>query len=84
MKAGTLHKFIVEANKASGTTYQWQVSENGGKTWRNFYEKKTAVTNQLFFTLTKDMNNWKLRCIVRNGNEKVSSTAVTVKVNLTT
>ena len=79
--ADTLTKFRVETNLTSGNTYQWQVSEDGGKTWRDFTEKKTAKTQQLYFTITEAMHTWRLRCVVTNGSEKTVSNAVTITIN---
>ena len=78
----TLTAFTVEVNKPDGASYQWQVSEDNGKTWRDFTEKQTAKTKKLNFTITAAMNNWQLRCVVKNGSETVTSSAVMIKVNL--
>ena len=73
VEAGQLHKFIVEVNLTSGTTYQWQVKESDSAAWRNFTEKKTALTKQLWFTVTENMHMWRFRCIVKNGTQSVIS-----------
>ena len=78
--ADQLHKFIVEVNLTSGNTYQWQVSEDGGKTWRDFSEKKTSLTKQLWFTVTEAMHGWQFRCRVKNGSDTVWSTPFTVYI----
>ena len=80
MAADQLHKFIVEVNLTSGNTYQWQVSEDGGKTWRDFSEKKTSLTKQLWFTVTEAMHGWQFRCRVKNGSDTVWSTPFTVYI----
>ena len=75
-----LYQFIVETNKDSGNSYQWQVKENASSDWRNFTEKKTALTYRLWFTVTEAMHNWQFRCIVKNGQETVTSVPFTVKI----
>ena len=80
IKAGELYKFIVEVNKEDGASYQWQVKESSGSSWRDFTEKKTAKKKQLYFTVTEDMHNWQFRCVVKNGGDSVTSDAFTVKI----
>ena len=75
-----LYKFILELNKTSGTTYQWQVKEPASSEWRNFTEKKTALTYRLWFTVTEAMHGWQFRCRVTNGGETVYSTPFTVSI----
>lgn len=75
-----LYKFILELNKTGGTTYQWQVKEDASSEWRDFTEKKTALTYRLWFTVTEAMHGWQFRCIARNGGETVISTPFTVKI----
>ena len=79
--ADTLNKFPVTVNKPDGASYQWQVKESASSAWRNFTEKKTALTSQLYFTVTAAMNGWQFRCIVKNGTETVTSKAFTVTVS---
>lgn len=78
VEADKLSKFIVEVNKESGNSYQWQVSEDGGSTWRDFSEKKTSLTYRLWFTVTEKMHGWQFRCRVTNGGKTIYSTPFTV------
>ena len=80
VEADKLHKFIVEVNMESGSTYQWQVKESASSDWRDFTEKKTAKTKQLYFTVTKAMHLWQFRCIVKNGTETAVSDPFTVSI----
>ena len=77
---GTKTTFLVRANRTTGTTYQWQVSTDGEKTWRDYTEKKTSVKRELSCTLEEKMDGWKLRCVVTNGTAKAISDPVTVSV----
>ena len=78
VEADKLHKFIVEVNKPDGASYQWQVKEDASSDWRDFTEKKTAKTKQLWFTVTENMHGWQFRCTVKNGGDEVISTPFTV------
>ena len=80
VEADKLHKFIVEVNKPDGASYQWQVKEDASSDWRDFTEKKTAKTKQLWFTVTENMHGWQFRCIVKNGSASVTSDAFTVRI----
>ena len=73
-----LYQFIVEVSPESGSTYQWQVKESASSEWRNFTEKKTALTYRLWFTVTEKMHGWQFRCIIKNGSDQVISTPFTV------
>ena len=75
-----LYQFIVEVSPESGSSYQWQVKESASSEWRNFTEKKTALTYRLWFTVTGKMHGWQFRCIIKNGSDQVISTPFTVKI----
>ncbi len=76
--AGDSVKFTV---KASGTdlSYQWQVSTDGGKTW-----KASPVTGNKTATLkvpaTEDRSGNQYRCVVKSGTAKATSKAATLTV----
>ncbi|WP_456057233.1 hypothetical protein, partial [Agathobacter sp.] len=65
--------------KASGNglTYQWQYSNDGGKTWKNsgIASAKTATYS---FTVSKNDVGMLFRCVIRDqyGNEKVSNNGI--------
>ncbi|MBQ1554213.1 MAG: S-layer homology domain-containing protein, partial [Clostridia bacterium] len=67
--------FTVKA-EGTGLTYQWQLSDDNGKTWRNSSVKKADYNT----TLSKSNVNRQVRCIVtdKNGN-KVTSNAASMK-----
>ncbi len=73
---GAKGQFTVTPKGATGkTTYQWQYSKDGGKTWKSSgisgYNTKT-----LFITARYDRYGQMFRCLVSAGNGKVVSDAV--------
>lgn len=57
-----------------GLTYQWQLSDDAGKTWRS-----SAVTTNRYVTTMSDVKNGRyVRCIVtdKNGKTVTSKSAV--------
>ena len=74
-KIGDLVTFRVEAI-GSGVTYQWQLSDDQGKTWRD--SKATTATYST--TLSSANNGRYLRCVVTDayGSRKISD-AVSMK-----
>lgn len=69
---GSQVKFSVKAT-GSGLKYQWQLSDDAGKTWRN-----SSVKTADYYTTLSDVNNGRyVRCIVtdKNGNKKTSNSA---------
>ena len=75
-KLGDLVTFTVTA-KGPGITYQWQLSDDAGKTWRN--SKNTTAS---YSTTLSNANNGRcVRCIVTDkyGN-KVNSNAASMKI----
>ena len=73
---GELIKFTVTA-KGPSVTYQWQLSDDAGKTWRNSSNK----TAEYATTLSSTNNGRYVRCIVTDkyGNS-VKSNAVSMKI----
>ena len=61
----------------NGLTYQWQYSNDGGKTWKNsgIASAKTATYS---FTVSKNDVGMLFRCVIRDqyGNEKVSNNGI--------
>ena len=57
----------------SGLRYQWQLSDDAGKTWRN----SSVTTANYAVTLNEDNNGRYVRCIVydKNGGKLVSQSA---------
>lgn len=76
LKQGTAASFRV-VTVGKGLTYQWQLSDDQGKTWRNSSVKTPAYTT----TLTDKNNGRYVRCVVTDkyGN-KVTSNAASMKV----
>ena len=76
VKSGMTAAFSVEAT-GEGLTYQWQLSDDQGLTWRN---SKTTVPNYSA-TVTDSNNGRYVRCVVSDkyGN-KVTSSAARMKI----
>lgn len=75
-KTGGTVTFKVTAN-GPGITYQWQLSDDAGKTWRN-----SSTTAATYTTTLSDKNNGRyVRCVVTDkyGNS-VTSKAASMKV----
>lgn len=69
---GSQVKFTVKA-KGDGLSYQWQLSDNQGKTWRN-----SSIKTAAYATALSDTNNGRyVRCVVTDkyGNQAVSKAA---------
>ena len=75
-KVGDLVSFKIKAT-GEKPTYQWQLSDDQGKSWRN----SKATTNNYTTTLSTDNNGRYLRCIVTDkyGNS-IKSNAVYMKI----
>lgn len=71
VKAGEKANFTV---KTSGTNlkYQWQVSTDGGKTWK-ISGVEGSKTNTITVTAKAKFNGYMYRCIVINGSVKTYS-----------
>ncbi len=79
VSAGSTATFIVAATGA--TSYQWQASTNGGKTWVNSGAggNKTAT---LSFTAAAAHNGYMFRCVVTGtSGQTVTSNAATLMIN---
>jgi N-formylglutamate amidohydrolase len=72
MKGDTVY-FNVKA-RGDGLGYQWQISDDGGKTWRDSAVKAAAYAT----TLTSANNGRHMRCVVSDkyGNKVTSKEAV--------
>ena len=78
VNVGDTSVFSVKS-RSSVAVYQWQISNDGGKTWH----KSNAAgnnTNTVSFTASKTMNGNKYRCKVTNGNWVEYSAVRTVTV----
>ena len=69
---------------AGGTSYQWQVSTNGGTSWASV--TGAVYTNATTATLTitgatATMNTYKYRCVITNGCGSTNSSEVVLTVN---
>ena len=74
---GDLVKFSVAAT-GEGLTYQWQLSDDQGKNWRN----SSNTTNQYATTLSETNNGRYVRCIVTDKNSNtLTSNAASMKVS---
>ncbi|MBQ1411752.1 MAG: hypothetical protein IIY93_01040, partial [Clostridia bacterium] len=75
-KSGDPVKFTVTA-KGPSITYQWQLSDDAGKTWRNSSNKTAEYST----TLSSTNNGRYVRCVVTDkyGNS-VKSNAVSMKI----
>ncbi|MBQ1411927.1 MAG: peptidoglycan-binding protein [Clostridia bacterium] len=75
-KLGSEMVFTVKA-EGEGLTYQWQLSDNNGKTWRN----SSAKTATYAVNLTEGSINRMVRCVVKDSAGKtVTSKAATMKL----
>ena len=75
-------KNVVFRIKASGyDSCRWQVSADGGKTWKNVSAgNKTATTKSLSVKTSKKMNGYRYRCVLKNMAGKTVSKSVKLKV----
>ncbi len=71
-KVNSTAKFTVKA-VGDGLTYQWQISDNGGKTWKNSSVTKAVYSSKL----TSDKDGRMVRCIITDqyGNITTSDAA---------
>ncbi len=75
-KVSTTATFTVAA-EGTGLTYQWQVSDDQGKTWTNSSVKSAKYSTRL----TADKNGRMVRCVVTDQNgTKVTSSAATMRI----
>lgn len=75
--SGSTVKLTVKAN-GSGLTYQWQLSDDKGKTWRN----SSVKTANYYTTLTEKNNGRYLRCIVTDSSG-ISATSDAATISAT-
>ena len=70
---GETATFVLTAT-GSGLTYQWQVSKDGGSTWKNCVTAGNA-SRSFAFAGKKSYTGWKYRCVVKDGggNSVISS-----------
>ncbi|MNH49901.1 hypothetical protein D3C73_14940 [compost metagenome] len=77
-------KFTAGANIAS-STYQWQVSTNGGSTWANVSNGSNysgATTNELIVSnFTTAWNGYQYRVIITNFGDTATSNPATLAVS---
>ncbi|SCW28754.1 BNR/Asp-box repeat-containing protein [Eubacterium ruminantium] len=79
VSVGKTVNFNIKGGGYNGVTYQWQISKDNGKTWKNS-GAMGRTTEQLTFKAEKRMNGFKYRCIVTNGDYKAISNVVTLTV----
>ena len=80
--SGATAKFTVVA-AGSSLTYKWQVSKDGGNTWKNVDQTKypSAATATLSFTTKATMNGYLYRCVVSNAYGSTNSNGAKLTVN---
>ncbi len=73
-------KATFKVTAVNASTYQWQASTDGGKTWTNSGANgnKTAT---LSFTATAAHNNYQFRCVVTGGGKSATSKAAKLTVS---
>ncbi|MBR5342430.1 MAG: hypothetical protein IK149_00875 [Oscillospiraceae bacterium] len=76
---GSTVKFTVTAAEGSALSYQWQVSTDGGATWKNT-TLTGAKTATLSVKVTAARAGYQYRCKVTNNGETVISNAATLSV----
>ena len=76
--AGSRAVFMVTAS-GTGLTYQWQVSKDGGASWKDCTSSGNDMST-FGFTAKASYSGWQYRCIVTNANGSVTSTAATLTV----
>jgi len=76
--------FAVSVEGGSVSSYQWQVSTNGGSSWTNVTDGGAyagATTSVLSVTgATAAMNNYQYRCVAGNGTTTITSAAATLAI----
>ncbi|HEX2862128.1 MAG TPA: immunoglobulin domain-containing protein [Lacunisphaera sp.] len=77
--------FAVSVGAGSVSSYQWQVSTNGGASWTNLTDGGAyagTTTSVLAITgATAAMNDHQYRAIASNGTTTITSTAATLTIN---
>jgi sugar lactone lactonase YvrE len=87
-QVGSKAEFAVIANGIAPLTYQWQVSTNGGSSWRDLsdggnYVGTSTVTLTVNGTVA-GMNGYQYRCVTTNAVGSATSNAATLTVNKAT
>jgi sugar lactone lactonase YvrE len=87
-QVGSKAEFAVIANGIAPLTYQWQVSTNGGSSWRDLsdggnYVGTSTVTLTVNGTVA-GMNGYQYRCVTTNAVGSAASNAATLTVNKST
>ena len=78
ISAGQRATFSVSAT-GTGLTYRWQVSKDGGYTWRNC--TSAGCTSSTFSFIAKaSYRGWQYRCAVSGGGKTVNSYAALLTV----
>ena len=75
---GKTATFTISAS-GSGLSYQWQVSKDGGTTWKNC-TSAGYNTNKLSFTAKVSYSGWMYRCKVSNSGGSITSKAAELTV----
>ena len=60
-------------------SYQWQVSTDGGNTWKNS-GAAGSTTESISFSVTASRNNYKYRCVITDSNSTLISEPGTLNV----
>jgi hypothetical protein len=72
--------FTASATGVSSPHVQWQVSDDGGKSWHNI---PLATTDMLTFTARANQSGEEFRALFSNGGGKAASSAATLTVTKT-
>ena len=65
-KLGTASSFSVKAS-GTGLTYQWQYSDNGGKTWTNLSVSTGYNKPTVYFTVSSNFIGRPYRCVIKDA-----------------
>ena len=71
VKSGTTARFSVKTS-STNLKYQWQISIDGGKTWRNS-GASGSNTKEVSISARTKYNGYMYRCMVTNGTIKMLS-----------
>lgn len=74
-KNGDTVRLMISAESSikSELSYQWQISSDGGITWKNS-TSSGSKTNQMQFTMSKTLNGRMARCVVTDAEGNVTET----------
>jgi hypothetical protein len=79
--AGNVVSFTAAATGAPTITVQWQVSTDGGVTWKNITGNATAQTTTLSFTASLKQNGYKYRAVFTNPEGSTATLFATLYVD---